>query len=126
MAALDAARPQPLLGPAPVGAELNLKVNQWQGVVIFEGAPGHTVIVRYGPREGYAVDPGGDLKRPIPPPAPFFLMDIDSFWIPPDEIPEFEPSTILSLTDKLHEPVGQLYESLITDRLRDEVLRNAG
>jgi len=114
-----------LLGPAQVGEELDLAATQWQGVSAFTPGPERTVVLRYGPREGFAVDPGGDLKRSTPIPGPFFLMDIDSFWIPSEEIPKFDVKALLTTCDELHVPVRTLFERLITDRLREEVLRRA-
>jgi len=113
-----------LLGPAPMGSRLGLLAAEWQGLVRFDAGPGRSIVLRYGPREGYAVDPGGDLKRPMADSGPFFLLDIDSFWTPTGEIPEFDSGRILAVVDELHAPVSQLFESLITERLRSEVLRN--
>ena len=113
-----------LLGPAPMGSRLGLLAAEWQGLVRFDAGPGRSIVLRYGPREGYAVDPGGDLKRPMADSGPFFLLDIDSFWTPTGEIPEFDSGRILAVVDELHAPVSQLFETLITERLRSEVLRN--
>lgn len=65
-----------------------------------------------------------DLRRPLPPPGPLFKLDIDSFWQAADEVPEFDVDLILRQADALHEPVRGVFESVITDRLREEVLRN--
>jgi uncharacterized protein (TIGR04255 family) len=114
-----------LLGPSLVGSRLGLEV-EWQGIAVFDNGPDKSIVLRYGPREGYAVDPAGDLKRPAPPPGPFFLMDIDSFWTPSGDVPEFDVQALLTACDDLHKPVRTLFESLITERLRKEVLRHAG
>jgi len=114
-----------LLGPAPIGEELGLTTAQWQGVTAFTPARDRTLVLRYGPRNGFAVDPGGDLKRSTPTPGPFFLLDIDSFWTPSEEVPEFDIKTLLATCDELHAPVRRVFERLITDRLREEVLRHA-
>lgn len=110
-----------LLGPSQIGNDLSIPVVQWEGFSAFTPGPERTLVLRYGPREGYAVDPGGDLKRPTPPPGPFFLVDMDSFWIPGQGIPVFEPDSVLGICDELHGSVGLLFESLITDELRKEV-----
>lgn len=47
-----------LLGPAPLGEPLGLRVAQWHGITVFESGPDRAVALRYGPREGYAVGPG--------------------------------------------------------------------
>ncbi len=112
-----------LLGPAHRGEKLGLPAVHWQGVTAFAPGPDRTAVLRYGPREGYAVDPGGDLKRPAPTPGPFFLMDIDSFWTPSEEVPKFDVEQLIATSDELHAPVRTLFEGLITDRLREEVLR---
>ncbi len=113
-----------LLGPSTVEAA-GLQATQWQGVTVFEPASERAIVLRYGPRDGYAVDPAGELKRQAPPPGPFFLLDIDSFWTPSGSVPEVAVSEMLTICDELHAPVRTLFESLITDRFRDEVLRNA-
>ena len=41
-----------------------------------------------------------------------------------NEVPEFDAEVILRQADALHEPVRGVFESVITDRLREEVLRN--
>jgi len=114
-----------LLGPASVGVELGVPAVQYQALMLFDNGPGRAIVARYGPREGYAVDPGGDLKRSTPPPGPYFLLDIDSFWTAQGETPEFEAQMLLSLCDELHAPVRDLFENLITPRLREKVLRGA-
>jgi uncharacterized protein (TIGR04255 family) len=83
------------------------------------------LIVRYGPREGFAVAPGGPLQRATPAPGAFFLLDIDSFWVPTGNVPQFTSASVGELCIDLHEPISRLFEHLITERLRSEVLRNA-
>ncbi len=113
-----------LLGPAGLGPVLGLEPQQWQGVSTFTPGPERSLVVRYGPRVGYAVDPAGDLKRPTSLPGPFFLVDIDSFWTPSEGVPEFDAEDLLRICGELHAPVRTLFEHLITERLREEVLRN--
>lgn len=130
-----------LLGPASVVAPLGLRAAQWQGVAVFSatshasattnagpeaGKGGEdSLVLRYGPGDGYAVDPGGDLKRSAPPPGPYFLLDIDSFWTSADQVPPLDRDELLADAVRLHAPVRVLFESLITERLREEVLRHA-
>lgn len=112
-----------LMGPTEVGEKLGLESMQWQGINIFTPGPERTLVLRYGPRDGYAVDPGGELKRSAPVPGAFFLLDIDSYWTPSEGIPEFDVGQLLTTSEDLHAPVRRLFESLITDELREEVLR---
>jgi uncharacterized protein (TIGR04255 family) len=115
-----------LLGPLLIGSRLGLSTSQWEGAAVFGNGPDMSLVLRYGPREGYAVDPAGELKRPAPPPGPFFLVDIDSFWTPIDDVPEFDCQKLLAMLDDLHKPVRTLFEGVITERLRKEVLRHGG
>lgn len=115
---LDAA----LVGSVLSGEQIGLRAVQWQGITVYASAPDQTVTLRHGARDGYAVEPGGVLKRPIPAPGPFFLIDIDSYWTPSEGTPEFDVDRILASCDELHGPVRSLFEGLITDRLRQEVL----
>jgi len=115
-----------LLGPLLLGSRLGLSTSQWEGTAVFSNGPHMSLVLRSGPREGYAVDPSGDLKRAAPPPGPFFLVDIDSFWTPTDDVPEFDAQKLLAVLDDLHNPVRTLFEGLITERLRKEVLRHGG
>jgi uncharacterized protein (TIGR04255 family) len=113
-----------LLGPIGVGTRLGFQPGEHQGVATFQLGDDRGLNVRYGPRVGYAVQ-SGPLVRTMPPPSPFFLLDIDSFWTATDGIPEFDPSRIVALCIELHAPVNALFEALITERLREEVLRHA-
>jgi uncharacterized protein (TIGR04255 family) len=115
-----------LLGPVSLGEQLGLGLTaaQAQGLVLYGVAPDRGVVLRYGPREGYAIEQG-DLKRPLPPPGPFFLIDLDSAWSAGDEVPEVEVEWLLDLCDELHRPVRGLFDALVTDKLRTEVFTNA-
>lgn len=101
-----------------------MPLNQWQGLVVYGNEPGQSLALRYGPREGVTtVEPNPDLKRPKGPGGPFFLLDLDSYWLPEDGTPEFDPKKLEQICDDLHSPVRRMFEGLVTQRLRDEVLR---
>ena len=110
-----------LLG-AQLGSKAGLDLSDWQGVSTFGPADGRTIVLRYGPRTGVAVEPDGPLKRSTSPTGPFFLLDIDSFWEVSNSIPEFNPDALMDKCDSLHAPTRNLFEAMITDRLRKEVL----
>jgi uncharacterized protein (TIGR04255 family) len=115
-----------LLGPRS-NTEMALPLGEWQGIGIYGSQPGQMLVCRYGPREGFAIDPSSDLRRSRPADGgPFFLIDIDSFWTPADEVPKYEREMLLMRCEELHEPIRTLFEGIITDRLRDEVLRTNG
>jgi uncharacterized protein (TIGR04255 family) len=113
-----------LLGPSPA-EPISLSLAQWQGEAVYGSQPGHMLVLRYGPTNGFAVDPSSELKRGKPADGgPFFLMDIDSFWTPEGSIPEADRDALIDTCNDLHQPVRALFEGLIHDKLRDEVFRN--
>lgn len=123
-----------LLGPQPLADAINLDILESQGTMVFASSgehltyPGsdgseHRMVLRYGPGLGYAIEPGDALRRSLPAPGPYFLIDIDSFWTAGPTTPEFNERGLTTLVSGLHAPVRALFESLITDRLREEVLR---
>lgn len=113
-----------LLGPMDVCSDAGLTPTEHQGIALFQAGDDQVLALRYGPREGYAVASTPELRRPMPPPSPYFLMDIDSFWQPSGTLPEMDVETVLACIDRLHVPVREVFECLITERLRKEVLRD--
>jgi uncharacterized protein (TIGR04255 family) len=105
----------------PVPAGLNLTVAQQQSVVLYEtGRPGETLTLRYGAVNG---PPAviGPARPNAPGPGHYFLLDTDAAWQPVDSIPEFDPPWILEAYDQLHTGVSDLFESMLTPRVRKEV-----
>jgi hypothetical protein len=47
----------------------------------------------------------------------------DSFWEADQEVPEFDPERILAIADELHRPARALFDSVVTEKLREEVFR---
>lgn len=114
-----------LLGPRSVSKGLGMKPQMSHGLTVFSmEEEGRNLALRYGALSGKAVESNEDLLRPSDEEGPFFLFDIDSSWASIDRIPEFDPQNILALVDELHKPVRQLFELLVTDNYREEVLRN--
>jgi uncharacterized protein (TIGR04255 family) len=92
----------------------------WEGAAQYRTGPDQKLVLRYGPRAGYVVNPVGPLKRPAPPgPGPLFALDFDCFWEPPD-IPEFDPGIIMDTCDQLRRPIRALFDMLLTDKLLAE------
>ena len=113
----------PSLLPPQLGAMVaeQYEPAAWDGAVRYTTGPQRSLVLRYGARQGYAVDPRGSLSRPSPPPpGPFFVLDFDSFWEPLD-IPEFDPDALAETCDQLRRPVRTLFDLVITDRLRSDV-----
>lgn len=92
----------------------------WEAAAQYQTGPDQRLVLRYGPRTGYAVSPQGPLKRPsVPPPGPLFVLDFDCYWEPVD-IPEFDPLTIMATCDQLRAPIRTLFDMLMTDKLHNE------
>lgn len=123
-----------LLGPNHLAIELQLVNDAWQGISAYSGAldvssefDKLSLVLRYGVGDGYALAPEADLRRKTPPPGPFFLIDIDSYWGPATtSVPSLDWGTVARVFEGLHAPVRVLFENSITTRLRDEVLRRNG
>jgi len=63
-------------------------------------------------------------RRSTPSTGPFFVVDIDSFWEAGDgDLLDFELDRLLDLIDDLHGPVGHIFQSTLTDKLRRELWR---
>lgn len=114
-----------LVGPVPRDEGLNLTLKQRQGTSVFEtDHANESVILNFTTGEGQAVISTPNLVRPADRTGPFFLLDIDSIWVPDRTgIPEFDTNSILDICERLHARVINLFEFCIQDRLRNEVLR---
>lgn len=97
----------------------------WEGAAQYQTGSDQKLVLRYGPRTGYAVNPHGPLKRPsVPPPGPLFVLDFDCYWEPAD-IPQFDRETIMSTCDQLRRPIRALFDLLMTDKLYQEFVKEA-
>ncbi len=84
---------------------------------------GTEIIFRHGLLQGHMIkdDP---LRLPTElRDGPYFLMDIDSFFGGGGSLLPFDLEAAMTGADELHEPVRSLFESSITSKLRDTVLR---
>ncbi len=113
---------EPLIGPQQV-APAGLTLTEWQGAAVYrEPAPGRSMVVRYGPGMGQALDANYHLRRTLPvDPGPFFMLDIDSFWTPTGSIPEFDRNAVLVMFQDLYEPASTVFQDMLTSRLRDDL-----
>lgn len=113
-----------LLGPQELQGVLNAPIGESQGVAVVRTEHGLSYTIRYGTGDGQAVSSSPNLVRPTEGSGPFFLIDMDGAWQPGSPgIPEFDHSFVTTTLDALHLPIRSVFESLITDRLRQEVLR---
>lgn len=111
-----------LAGVAPAFIPELMRPSVWQGAAQYQTATGSTLAVRYGPQDGYAVEPWSATRRKSPPPPGlFFLLDSDSYWLGDEEVPEFRAGWILDCCDRLHAPAREFFKIAVTDKLRDEV-----
>ncbi len=114
---------EPLLGPQRI-APAGLALTEWQGAAVYrDEQPGKSLIVRYGPGMGQAIDPNYHLRRTMPAqPGPFFLLDIDSFWTPVGAIPECNRNAVLTTFQDLYEPARGVFQEMLSSRLKDDLL----
>ena len=111
-----------LLGPEHLAVVPELVPVRSEGLLVCAGNDNRALVVRYGAQNEHVVPSTPELRRTLPP-GPLFKLDFDSFWQAGDEVPEFDADFVLRQVDALHEPVRYVFESLITERLREEVLR---
>jgi uncharacterized protein (TIGR04255 family) len=115
-----------LLAPPHLGVQADggLRPTSWRGLIEFDREEEFSLVLRYGAVAGFAVNPAGALHLPRGgETGPFFLVDVDSYWTPSEAIADFDPEILLKTFDTLHAPVSAVFEALITDDLRNEVLR---
>lgn len=89
-------------------------------------ADGYGVRFAWHTGATHAVNPSGPLMVPDPSePGPYFALDTDSYWsaTPGTEILGLGDPALVQRIRRLHEPVQELFETSLTDRLRNEVLR---
>ena len=96
----------------------NLYPSTWLGNVQYDIEAEHHLVLRYGPPPGPVVSPDGPLRVTRSYPGPIFLLDFDSYW-QPETIPLFSHETVKEQTSRLHKPVNDLFESLITEHSRE-------
>ncbi len=94
----------------------------WLGNVHYYIEAERHLVLRYGPPPGPVVSSDGLLRITRSYPGPIFLLDFDSYW-QPEIYPLFSHETVKDQTSRLHKPVGELFESLITENSR-EYFRN--
>ncbi len=109
---------EPLLGPQRI-APAGLTLTEWQGAAVYrEAQPGKSLIVRYGPGMGQALDPSYHLRRTMPvQTGPFFLLDIDSFWTPAGSIPEYDRDAVLKTFQDLYQPAVSVFQEMLTNQI---------
>ena len=116
-----------LIGPARRFGGLVDGQLMHQGLAQFRSGADRLITVRYGSLTGRSsVSPDGQaLVAPTTfPEGPFFLWDTDCAWTLPvtQSVPTFEATSVGEQLESLHSPVKGLFEAVITDRLRAEVL----
>ena len=106
-----------------------LKVAQPTGQSMILGQLGITttehcaIRLWFGMSEGHVIE-DGILKLPKGTgQGPFFLLDIDSFWINQGNLEKFDLEKAIATSNTLHHPINQLFETCITKKLRNEILR---
>lgn len=109
---------------AVLGIAEGLRTNTLETVLRMASDPA-SITLRLAALEGAGVVGNSPLRRRSKPvTGPFFIVDIDSYWAAGDnDLLDFEPAKLVRLVDDLHGPVGHIFQSTLTDRLRRELRR---
>jgi uncharacterized protein (TIGR04255 family) len=92
-----------------------------QGIVQYETDDQQHMTFRYGTFGSGTVVGNPVLKRADNDQTqPFFLLDLDSFWeaMSPESALAPDSERIAEILDSLHEPISDIFEGALTDRLR--------
>lgn len=113
---------EPLLPPQPPPINgVTLAQGPWSGMASYVLDEERSLNLRWGHNPGPVVAGDGPLRRPHQVSnEPAFILDFDCAWNPAN-FPEFEPSEIVRESQTLHAPMHELFESLITPRLRNNI-----
>ncbi|WP_278262993.1 TIGR04255 family protein [Nocardia sp. AG03] len=111
-----------LLGPSDQSTAAGLSTRQQQCTIQYNynADPNRSYTLRYGSGTGQMFQSNSDLIRASATPADeFFLIDTDGAWSDASGgIPEFRVDELIAECDRIHAPIKDLFESLITDDLR--------
>lgn len=82
-----------------------------------------SITLRLAALKGNGVVGNNPLRRrSMPGTGSFFVVDIDSFWESGDnDLLDFDVDPLLDLVDNLHRPVGRIFQSTLTEKLRREL-----
>lgn len=93
-----------------------------QGIALFDLGDSAQLQFQFAAVNGKPVVSGSPLRRQsVPEAGPFFVLDLDSFWQAetPEKSTDFSLEFLRSTLSRLHAPMGQVFQSALTDRLRD-------
>ena len=100
----------------------DLNPNTLETILRLESKVGN-ITVRLASLPGGLVIGNEPLRRRPPlHEGPVFVVDIDSYWGSRDgSFLEFEIESLLRLVDDLHDPIGHIFQSTVTDSLREDM-----
>lgn len=91
-----------------------------EGLIQYDLSDGRRMDLRWAAVDGQSIVGNDPLKRVVPPPGPFFVLDWDSYMTTETEhILDFVPGALIDVVNQLHSPVGDAFQNTVTDRLRD-------
>ncbi|MDX3631697.1 TIGR04255 family protein [Streptomyces europaeiscabiei] len=93
-----------------------------QGIALFDLGDSAQLQFQFAAVNGTPVVNNSPLRRLADfEPGPFFVLDLDSFWkaATPEKSTDFSIDFLRSTLSRLHAPMGQVFQSALTDRLRD-------
>ena len=88
------------------------------GQMVFQIDEVTNLLLRWGEMQGISViAPNHPLRRPTIAPGRFFVLDADAFWQPTDA-KRFDTDSLIECLDRLHKPVGEIFQASLTDKAR--------
>ena len=93
---------KPCSAPSPKAPRLALQPSSGKARSSSTGTRAANSGCATGPGLGTPSPPAALSSAATPSPGPFFLIDMDSFWTPTDEVPEFSAQVIARKCAELH------------------------
>jgi uncharacterized protein (TIGR04255 family) len=104
---------------APVKAYGDSKAEVLRGNVIYNPGDDRKVVFNWGEFVGSSVvGPDVPFHNAKLAPSKLFLLDVDSAWEPTDFV-LLDREEISKIMDKLHDPIGEIFQWSITEQARE-------
>jgi uncharacterized protein (TIGR04255 family) len=106
---------------APILLHGDYPSETYEGAINYRVADSRYLQFRFAALEKGSVVREGTLQRkPVPKSGPLFVIDIDSYCLPPrDRSPTLTSDALAAVLSELHRPIKSAFDAAITQKLRD-------
>jgi uncharacterized protein (TIGR04255 family) len=106
---------------APILSHGDYPSETYEGTINYRVADSRYLQFRFAALENGSVVRDGILQRkPVPKSGPLFVIDIDSYCLPPrDRSPTLTSDALAAVLSDLHRPITVAFNAAITQKLRD-------